>query len=100
MEIKEFQNKCVEVVKSIDKNFSIERDSQLSFCQLAEEIGELIKEINKPRLRNKEVEIDNLKGEFADVFLQLFVLADLNSVDIEESVTSKIEELKRRGYLN
>jgi NTP pyrophosphatase (non-canonical NTP hydrolase) len=100
MDIKQFQKKCFEVVKSIDKKFKIVRDSQLSFCQLSEEMGELIKEIDKPKLRNKEVDRKNLEGEFADVFLQLSVLAEINGVDIEKVVDEKIEELKSRGYLD
>jgi NTP pyrophosphatase (non-canonical NTP hydrolase) len=100
MNIAEFQKKCAETVKSIDKKFGIKRDSQLSFCQLMEETGELIKEINKPKLRNKKIDIANLNGEFADVFMQLFTMAEINGVEIEKSVNEKIVELKNRGYLD
>ena len=64
-----------------------------------EEIGELANEINKPKLRNKAINKESLKGEFADVVLQISVLADLLDVDIEEAVENKIKILKERGYL-
>jgi len=97
--MKEFQSKYAGVVKKIDKKFSIKRDAYLSFAQLMEEIGELANEINKPRLRNKPIDKENLDGEFADVILQISVLADLLKVDIEEAAEKKIKILKERGYL-
>lgn len=100
METKEFQKMCAEVVDKIDKKFQIDRDAQLCLSQFLEEIGELAKEVNRKKLRNKEPERENLEGEFADVFLQLAMLADMHKVDIENAVKNKIEILKNRGYLN
>lgn len=34
-----------------------------------EEIRKLAKDINYPKLRNKEIDKDDLEGEFADVIL-------------------------------
>lgn len=99
MDIKEFQKKCAEVVSKIDKKFEIERDSQLALSQFLEEIGELAKEVNLKKLRKKEPNKENLSGEFADVFLQLAMLADMHGVDIEEVTENKIKVLKERGYL-
>ena len=89
----------VEIVKKIDKKYNIERDLQLSFTQFMEEIGELAKEINKPRLRNKEIDKINLEGEFADVLLQLFILADMTGVDLEKALLEKAEIIKKRHDL-
>lgn len=97
--MKEFQNKYSEIVKKIDKKYDIQRDAYLSFTQLMEEIGELANEINKPKLRNKAIDKENLEGEFADVILQISALADLLDVNIEEAVENKIKDLKKRGYL-
>ena len=97
--MKGFQKKYSEIVKKIDKKYNIQRDAYLSFTQLMEEIGELANEINKPKLRNKAVDKENLGGEFADVILQISALADLLDVDIEEAVEKKIKILKERGYL-
>ena len=99
MEIKDFQKKCADIVDTIDKKFNINRDAQLSFTQFAEEVGELAKDINMKRLRNKEPDRDNFEGEFADVFMQLAILAQMHKVDLEEATNKKIEKLKERGYL-
>lgn len=56
METKEFQKKCAKTVKDIDAKYNINRDAHFSFVQFSEEIGELAKKINKPKLRNKEID--------------------------------------------
>lgn len=99
MEIDQLKNQCSKLVEQLDQKFGIERDVQLCFTQLMEEIGELAKEINKPKLRNKEIDIENLNGEFADVFIQLFALAQMHDINIEEALNSKIKNVKER-YLN
>ena len=99
METKEFQKKCADVVDKIDKKYGIDRDPQLAFTQLMEEIGELAKDVNIKKLRKKEPDKENMSGEFADVFLQLAMLAEMYGVDLEEAVENKINKLKERGYL-
>ena len=96
METKEFQKKCADIVKSIDVKYELTRDEHLSFVQFVEEVGELAKKINKPKLRKQEIDRENLNGEFADVVLQLFILADILDVDVEDAVESKLKILKER----
>ena len=100
MEFKEFQKKCADAVDKIDKRYGIERDPQLAFTQLIEEIGELAKDVNLKKLRKQEPDKENLSGEFADVFLQLAMLAEMHGVDLEEAVENKVRKLKERGYLD
>jgi len=65
-----------------------------------EEIGELAKAINMPKLRNKKLDQQNLNEEFADVFLLLSNLAKTHNVDLESAVKIKIEKLKKElSYL-
>lgn len=96
METKKFQQKCVELVNELDKKFNIKRDPHLSFVQLIEEVGELAKDINLPRLRNKEADRKNLEGEFADVIMQLAILARMYKIDFEDVVEDKINNLRER----
>ena len=100
MQTKELQKKAVEIVDAIDRKFSVSRDAQLNFTQLAEEIGELAKDINKPRLRHTEPDRNNLEGEFADVFLLLSKQAEMAGVDIEKAVVRKIDIIKKRHGLD
>jgi len=99
MDTKEFQKRCSNIVKDIDVKYNFERDLHISFAQFIEEVGELAKEINKPRLRNKEIDRENLKGEFADVLLQFAILADMLDIDFENAVETKVEILKERHGL-
>ena len=96
MKVKEFQDLCAKAVKSIDAKYGVSRNPHFSFVQFMEEAGELAKEINKPKLRNKEIDRENLEGEFADVFLQFCILADMFDVDLEKAVESKIKILEER----
>jgi NTP pyrophosphatase (non-canonical NTP hydrolase) len=100
MEVKEFQKLCTDIVEELDNKYNIERNPQLNFTQLMEEVGELAKEINKPKLRNQEIDQENLRGEFADVLLQLTILAKIHNVDLEDAVKNKIIELKKRHDIN
>jgi NTP pyrophosphatase (non-canonical NTP hydrolase) len=97
--MKELQKKYANIVRKIDNKYNIKRDVYLSFAQLIEEIGELAEEINKPKLRNKPINKENLEGELADVILQIAILADISEIDIEEAVEKKLNVLKERGYL-
>lgn len=96
MNTKEFQKKCVDLVNILDDKYNVNRDVHFSFAQLVEEIGELARDINSPRLRNMEIDKKNLKGEFADVMIQLMRLAEFFDIDIEDAVNKKIKELQKR----
>lgn len=96
MDIRNFQKYCAGLVKKIDRKYNIDRDSYLSFTQLMEEIGELARDVNRPKLRNQKIERENLMGEFADVFLQLCALAEILGIDIADSVDLKKRVLKKR----
>jgi NTP pyrophosphatase (non-canonical NTP hydrolase) len=96
MEFRDLQRKAVDVVDVLDRKFSVDRDLQLNFTQLMEEIGELAKDVNLKRLRKREPDKENLEGEFADVFLQLAKLADMLGVDLEEAVERKTGVLRKR----
>lgn len=100
MEVKEFQEICVKLVDDLDIKYNVKRDPQLNMVQLMEEIGELSKEVNKKRLRNKEPNIENLKGELADAMLLLSKLAEMYGIDLEEAVKNKIKELRERNKID
>lgn len=99
MTANEFQEMCAKTVGDIDEKYNIVRDPHFSFTQFIEEVGELAKEINKPKLRNKEIDRENLNDEFADVALQFYVLARVMDVNVEDAVQAKIKILKERHDL-
>ena len=96
MEVKKLQKLCAQIVSKIDKKYGIKRSLHFSFTQLMEEIGELAKDVNLPKLKGKKRNIKNLEEEFADVFLQLSVLAKMLNVDLGKSVKDKIKLLEKK----
>ncbi len=99
MQTKELQKEAVEIVDATDRKSSVNRDAQLNFTQLAEEVGGLAKDINKPMPMHTEPDRSNLEGEFADVFMLLSKQAETAGVDIEKAVARKIEIIKKRHGL-
>jgi NTP pyrophosphatase (non-canonical NTP hydrolase) len=99
MELKEFQEKANEIIEKIDEKVKCEHNANNTFLHLMEEIGELANELNKPSIRNEEIDKNNLSEEFADVFLLLTKLATLNEIEIENSIKNKFEALKKKHNL-
>ena len=54
MNIKDFQKISAEIVEEIDKKHNIKRGVHFNFVQLMEEVGELARAINLPKLRSKK----------------------------------------------
>ena len=100
MEVKKLQELCARIVSKIDKKYGVKRNPHFSFTQLMEEIGELAREINSPKLRGKKRDKNNLQGEFADIILQLSILAKMLDVDLEKSVREKIKVLKQKHKIS
>ena len=99
MNVREFQKLASDIVREIDEKLGVNRDAHISISQLLEELGELARAVNSERLRNKVPKKKELEEEFADVFLQLSILADIFGVDLEKAVLDKIEILKKRHGL-
>jgi len=99
METKELQNKANEIVNLIDRKLGTNHDSENTISHLVEEIGELTLQLNNPKLRNKQMDIKNINEEIADVSILAMRLATLYNIDIEEAITTKIQELKKRHNL-
>ncbi len=100
MEARELQKIAAEIVDILDNKFNVTRDDQLNFTQMVEEIGELAKEINLPRLRSRQPERKNLEGEFADIFFLLSKMAHMKGIDLEEAVLNKLKVLHERHNLD
>ena len=66
METKDLQQICAELTARIDEKYEIDRDPQLAFAQLIEEIGELAVDINRPALRNQALDEESLKQDFRE----------------------------------
>ena len=99
MEIKELQQKADEIINAIDNKVNVKHNDSLTIRHLIEEIGELAEEINKPDLRNEQINKENLSDELTDVLLFTIRLANNNNINLEEAINNKINKLKKRHNL-
>lgn len=99
MEIKEIQEKVKELVKALDDKFNCKHDNNNAFIHLVEEVGELGSQINNPNIRNKQLDLDNLKEELGDILILVMQLASNNNIDVEDTILNKIKILKERHNL-
>ncbi len=96
MEIEEFQKKVEEIISSIDRKLGVEHDVNSTFMHLIEEIGEVANHLNRPNIRNKEIEKQKLAKELCDVLIFIARLANIYDINLEDAIESKINELKQR----
>lgn len=100
MEIKELQQKADVIIEEIDKKFKCEHNLNNSFMHLIEELGEMTREINKPNIRNENIDKEKLGDEMSDVLLLIAKIANINNINLEESINRKITKLNKRHELN
>jgi len=99
MEIKEVQRESEKIVNEVYDKIGAAKDSEAIFLHLVEELGEISRQINNPKLKRQETDIDSLREEIADVILLVSKLASNYNIDIEKAVKNKIEKLKQRHNL-
>jgi NTP pyrophosphatase (non-canonical NTP hydrolase) len=99
MEIRELQDIIKEYVSQMDEKYKCTHDSEATFNHIIEEIGELAREINKPKIRNQQIIKQEISNEIADVFILLIHLCSVHDIDVEECILYKMQELKQRNNL-
>ena len=100
MEIKKLQEKTDEIINKMDAKTNCKHDINNTIIHLIEEIGELAKELNKPNIRNKPIDREELGNEIADVLFFITRIANLNEIDLEASINNKIKKLNEKYDLN
>ncbi len=100
MELKEFQERAVKIVDEIDAKQKGKHDVDTTLAHLVEEFGEIAREIYNEKIGRDKTNLENLKGEFADVYILLAKLASNFNIDLEDAVNGKIEILKKRHNLD
>ena len=99
MNLTEFQKEAVKIVDDIDTKYKGTHDNDTTIVHLIEELGEIAREIYNEKMGRDKIDIENLKEEFADVYLLLAKLADNFSINLEEAIKKKIDILKKRHNL-
>lgn len=96
MEVAELQKKIEELVNALDRKFNCKHDNNNAFIHLIEEVGELGSQINNPNIRNRQLDLENLKEELGDILILTTQIASHNNIKIEDAILSKIKILKER----
>ncbi len=100
MDLDEFQNKSVGIVKLINGKYNFSHDADATVLHLLEELGEIARELYNQKSGRDKLNKENLEGEFADVFILLAYLASQFDVNVKKAIENKIEILKKRHKLN
>lgn len=91
MEIKQAQNKIKEVLGEI------EHPKLACFIALTEEVGEVADEIMKMEIYEEKTDLNELKGEIADLFVCLLELCNVYKIDLDAEFTSKMANIEPRA---
>lgn len=76
---------------------SMEHPRLGSFIALTEEVGELANEIMKSEIYEEKDNLEDLKGELADVFVSLLELSNVYGVDLSELFEKKVKNIEPRA---
>ena len=97
MEIREMQRIGIEVINKINEKTECEHCPDSMFLHLAEEVGEVARELQKKQVGWRE-DFDNerLADELVDVINTALIIAKDENVDIESAFLRKVEKVKRR----
>ena len=91
MEVKEFQLRCVELLKKWEKKRGVNPSAQDELVHVVEEIGELAREYVSRRERKERYSRKELENAFGDVMIHLLRLADMEGLDMEQVVAAIIK---------
>ncbi len=98
MAISVLSKKIFEVQKRNFAKSGSELTSELIFIHLAEEVGEIARQLFSKAAKMRKFDEANFKEEIAQAILDLMVLAELNGVELEKELEKKIWEISKREH--
>jgi NTP pyrophosphatase (non-canonical NTP hydrolase) len=100
MELKEMQRQSFEVLEDINKKYDIKHEPDTVFMHLAEEVGEVARELSKKQKNwREEFDKERLADELADVISQTLIIAQDNNIDMDTAFQNKLIKVKQRFNL-
>ena len=96
MEVKDFQNKIIELVSKWDKKRKVVTSEQEAFTHLIEEVGELARQYVNLQQRKKLYDEKEVEDAIGDILVMLVKLAHLRGLDVEEIILKNIKEQEKR----
>jgi len=92
MEVKDFQNKIIELVSKWDKKRKVVANEQETFTHLIEEVGELARQYVNLQQRKKLYDKKEVEDAIGDILVMVVKLAHIRGLDIEELILKNIKE--------
>ncbi|MDP2947177.1 MAG: MazG nucleotide pyrophosphohydrolase domain-containing protein [Nanoarchaeota archaeon] len=99
--IKEMQRISYELMEKINVKKNIIHEPDSIFLSLAEEVGEVARELSKKQKGWRgDFDKEKLGEELADVVSRAMMIASDNDIDLSGAMKKKIEKYKKRFELN
>ena len=92
MEVKDLQNKIIELVSKWDKKREVVTSEQEAFTHLIEEVGELARQYVNLQQRKKLYDKKEVEDAIGDILVMVVKLAHIRGLDIEELILKNIKE--------
>ncbi len=100
MDIKEIEQKIVELAKLRASAKKYEITPELSYIHLTEELGEIARQLSNKKIRPELYDEHNLKEEIIDVLLETIILANVCKVDLDKEISQKMDKLFKKFGLS
>ena len=94
MNLKEISKKIYKFQKERFLKYNSKLTSELIFTHLVEEIGEIARQIFNNSSGMREYDKNNLKEEISQAILDLFVLAEIHEMDLENEINKKMKNME------
>lgn len=92
MDVKAFQKVVTEFVLKWDKKRNVTSDEDMAFIHLVEEVGELAMQYTHKKQRPELFQEKEIADALSDILMQVFRLAHLHQLDMEDEVLKIIKE--------
>jgi len=97
MEINEAQKQSFELLEIINDKHNINHEPDSIFLSLAEEVGEVARELSKKQKKwREEFNKEKLSDELADVMSRTLIIAQDNNIDMDKAFSNKIKKINER----
>ena len=93
----ELLKRSTEIVQLMDKKRGVAHDNQLTVVHLAEELGEVARQVFNESSKRNALDKENMAEEIVDCLILLSHLANINNLDVKKAFEKKLAVLRERA---
>jgi len=91
------QKLSFKLLEDINKKYNIKHNPDSIFLHLAEEVGEVARELSKKQKNwRDEFDKEKLGEELSDAISQILIIAQDNDIDMDKAYQNKLIKIKQR----